>query len=48
MRVKKTILDPAGKKNTGYSVDWQKSSLAHNISNGKDNGTFLDRAHFPT
>lgn len=46
--LKKTILDPAGMSNTGYSLQWDKSKLAHNISNGTDHGTFLDRQHFPT
>ena len=46
--LRKMILDPAGMKNTGYSLQWDEAKLAHNYSNAIDNGTFLDRQHFPT
>jgi len=46
--LKTTILDPAEMNNTGYSVDWKRTNLAHNISDGEDNGTFLERQYFPT
>jgi CubicO group peptidase (beta-lactamase class C family) len=44
-----TVLEPAGMENTGYTLpDWDLEKIAHNLSNGTDNGSFLDRSHFLT
>ena len=47
--LREEILVPAGMEQTGYRmVDWERNKMAHNLSGGKDNGTFLERAHYPT
>lgn len=47
--LREKILVPAGMMHTGYTmVDWERARVAHNSSGGKDNGTFLERAHYPT